>query len=32
MIYMGEEANGFYKVTATNGEGWIEKLLVQKAN
>jgi hypothetical protein len=32
MIYMGEEANGFYKVTATNGEGWVEKLLVQKAN
>lgn len=32
MIYMGEEANGFYKVTATNGEGWVEKLLVQKTN
>lgn len=32
MIYMGEEVNGFYRVTATAGEGWVDKLLVKKGN
>jgi len=32
MIFMGEEKDGFYRVTANAGEGWVDKLLVQKAN
>ena len=32
MIYVGEQANGFYKISANNGEGWVEKILVKKAN
>lgn len=32
MIFMGEEKDGFYRVTANEGEGWVDKLLVQKAN
>lgn len=27
-VYMGEERNGFYRVTTAEGEGWIDKLLV----
>ncbi|MDP1659012.1 MAG: SH3 domain-containing protein [Methylotenera sp.] len=30
MVFMGEEKDGFYRVTAINGEGWVDKLLVQK--
>lgn len=30
MIYMGEEREGFYRVTTQKGEGWIDKLLVKK--
>lgn len=27
-VYMGEERNGFYRVTIAEGEGWVDKLLV----
>lgn len=30
VIYMGEEQNGMYKVTTSEGEGWVDKLLVKK--
>lgn len=30
VIYMGEERDGYYRVTTEKGEGWIEKLLVKK--
>jgi hypothetical protein len=30
MIFMGEEKEGFYRVTVSDGEGWVDKLLVQK--
>lgn len=30
MIFMGEEKDGFYLVSTINGEGWVDKLLVQK--
>jgi uncharacterized protein YjhX (UPF0386 family) len=30
MVFMREEKDGIYRVTAINGEGWVEKLLVQK--
>lgn len=30
VIYMGEEQNGMYRVTTTEGEGWVDKLLVKK--
>lgn len=31
LIYMGEEQNGLYKVTTSEGnEGWVDKLLVKK--
>lgn len=30
IIYMGEEQNGLYHITAPNGEGWVDKLLVRK--
>lgn len=30
VIYMGEEREGFYRVTTPKGEGWIDKLLVKK--
>jgi len=30
LIYMGEELNGLYRVTAPDGEGWVDKLLVKK--
>ena len=30
VVYMGEERDGFYLVTTTRGEGWIDKLLVKK--
>lgn len=32
MIFMGEEVGGFYRVTASAGEGWVDKLLVKKGN
>lgn len=30
VIYMGEEREGLYRVTSSQGEGWIDKLLVKK--
>lgn len=30
VIYMGDEKDGYYFVTTSNGEGWVDKLLVQK--
>lgn len=30
VIYMGEESNGFYRVTTPAGEGWVDKLLVRR--
>ena len=30
VIYMGEERDGLYRVTTTQGEGWVDKLLVKK--
>jgi glutaredoxin len=30
VIYMGEDRDGFYRVTTQKGEGWIDKLLVKK--
>ncbi|HOY70185.1 MAG TPA: hypothetical protein PL131_10430 [Methylotenera sp.] len=30
VIYMGEEQNGMYRVTTSEGEGWVDKLLVKK--
>jgi glutaredoxin len=30
VIYMGEEQSGYYRVTCSNGEGWVDKLLVKK--
>jgi glutaredoxin len=30
VIYMGEEQEGFYRVTSALGEGWVDKLLVKK--
>lgn len=30
LIYMGEEQNGMYRVTTSEGEGWVDKLLVKK--
>lgn len=30
VVYMGEEKDGLYRVTATVGEGWVDKLLVKK--
>lgn len=30
VIYMGEEQEGYYFVTTSDGEGWVDKLLVQK--
>jgi len=30
VIYMGEEREGFYRVTTQKGEGWVDKLLVKK--
>lgn len=30
VIYMGEERDGFYRVTTPKGEGWIDKLLLKK--
>lgn len=30
LIYMGEEQNGMYKVSTSEGEGWVDKLLVTK--
>lgn len=32
MIFMGEEKDGFYRVTANAGEGWVDKFLVKKAD
>jgi hypothetical protein len=29
-IYMGEETDGFLKVTAGVGEGWVQKMLVER--
>lgn len=28
VVYMGEESNGFYKVQAAGGEGWVKKALM----
>lgn len=30
MIYMGDEKDGYYFVTTSKGEGWVDKLLVKK--
>ena len=30
MIYMGEETNGFLKIEAGAGAGWVKKVLVSK--
>lgn len=30
LIYMGEEQNEMYRVTTSEGEGWVDKLLVKK--
>lgn len=30
VVYMGDESNGFYRVTTSSGEGWVDKLLVRK--
>jgi len=30
VLYLGEEQNGYLKVTGTNGDGWIRKILVNK--
>ena len=30
LVFMGEEQNGMYRVTTTEGEGWVDKLLVKK--
>ncbi|HJV74262.1 MAG TPA: glutaredoxin domain-containing protein [Noviherbaspirillum sp.] len=30
VIYMGEEREGFFRVTSPQGEGWIDKLLAKK--
>lgn len=30
LIYMGEEQNGLYLVTAPDGEGWVDKILVKR--
>jgi glutaredoxin len=30
VIYMGEERDGFYRVTTTQGDGWVDKLQVKK--
>lgn len=30
VLFLGEETNGFIKVTAPQGDGWIKKILVQK--
>lgn len=30
MIYTGTDANGFYSVASSNGEGWVDKVLVKK--
>lgn len=27
-VYMGEETNGFVKVASANGEGWVERIMV----
>ena len=29
-VYMGEESNGYYRVTTSAGEGWVDKLLVAR--
>jgi glutaredoxin len=30
VIYMGEDRDGFYRVTTQKGEGWVDKLLMKK--
>lgn len=30
LVFMGEEANGFLRVTTEKGEGWAEKILIKK--
>lgn len=30
VLYLGEEKNGFYKVTAPRGDGWVKKVLLKK--
>lgn len=30
LVYMGEEQGGMYRVTTSEGEGWVDKLLVKK--
>jgi hypothetical protein len=30
VLYLGEEKNGFVKVTSSQGDGWIKKVLVRK--
>ena len=30
VVYMGEERDGFYRVTSSAGEGWVDRLLVRQ--
>jgi curli biogenesis system outer membrane secretion channel CsgG len=30
VLYLGEEQNGYVKVTATRGDGWVKKILLRK--
>jgi co-chaperonin GroES (HSP10) len=30
LVFMGEESNGFLRVTTDKGEGWAEKILIKK--
>ncbi len=30
VVYMGEEHDGLYRITSSQGEGWVDKLLVKK--
>lgn len=30
VLFLGEEANGFVKVTAPRGDGWVKKIMLQK--
>jgi hypothetical protein len=30
VLYLGEEKNGFLKVTAAKGDGWVKKVLLKR--
>lgn len=30
IVFMGDESNGYYRVTTAQGEGWVDKFLVKK--